>query len=321
MHDHRHPSDLIDTAGKNGAVLAMIEIGLGSLLHAFHVPFGGFFLSLNQGFVLSRAVKTHRHEPYAKVLPLHVSNVTALLKSLSPAGNRLGPMIAIAMQGLLFNNGVAVLGANFWGCLVGMTLLCLWSYLQIALYFYFLFGKKLVDVLSFHLQEIQTVFALDLKHAALGVSLLILAKIVLGAVLVVLAFALSESRFQKYQSRLLKAYHLRPGLGTSPSLRATLATSLKDLLSPTFIATFVLMAAFFVLSGTSWQETIFYLIRPLAVGFALFFLIRILPTQRIAFYLEGTRFRGLSRSLRRAVGLIRTNPCHSEQSEESNLAK
>lgn len=304
MQNLKSESTTIDVAGVNGALLSMIEIGLGSLLHAFHVPFGGFFLSLNQGFILSRVIKMHRGEWHAKTLPMHISNITALLKSLSPAGNRLGPMIAIAMQGLFFNSGIFVLGANLWGCLLGMTLLCLWSYLQIALYFYLMFGKKLVDVVNFNFQEIQAVFPFEAKGVGLALALLVLIKIFLGAVFVILAFALSERRFQKYQSRILKAYHPQKTLATQQNLRPALVASVKDLLSPLFLMTFTIVAMFFVLSGTPWQEAAFYLIRPLAVGFLLFFSIRILPMQKIVPYLEKTRFRRLSHSVARAVELI-----------------
>lgn len=297
--------DAIDVAGSYGAFLSMIEIGLGSLLHAFSVPFGGFFLSLNQGFVLSRGVKTFRARPFGKFLPLKVSNVAALLKSLSPAGERLGPMIAISMQGLLYNAGIVVFGCNPAGVVLGMTLLSLWSYVQIALYYYLMFGKKLVDVFQFHFQEIQSVLPVKAGHVVAAVAGGILAKILLGAILGVVAFCLPDRLFEKYRNRILKFYRPPVRGHSKENYGSVMGASLKDLLSPLFIATFMLMGAFFVLSATPWQEAVFYLIRPLAAGFLVFFLIRIFPVQKIAPYLEKTRFRGLSRAIAKAFEAVR----------------
>ena len=37
----------VDVVGTHAAMLSISEVGLGSLLHAFHIPFSGYFLSLN----------------------------------------------------------------------------------------------------------------------------------------------------------------------------------------------------------------------------------------------------------------------------------
>ena len=44
----------VEILGNYGALLSMIEVGLGSILHSMHVPFSGLFLSLNQGYLLCR---------------------------------------------------------------------------------------------------------------------------------------------------------------------------------------------------------------------------------------------------------------------------
>src|SRR6185295_7221686 len=83
-------------------LLSLTEVGLGSVLHAMHIPFTGQLLSLNQIAVLSHATKMHPE----KSAPLTISVVAALLKSLSPIGKRLTPMLALTMQGLLFTFGI-----------------------------------------------------------------------------------------------------------------------------------------------------------------------------------------------------------------------
>ena len=44
----------IDHIGNQAGALSLIEIGLGSFLHGLKIPFSGQFLSLNQGFFLTR---------------------------------------------------------------------------------------------------------------------------------------------------------------------------------------------------------------------------------------------------------------------------
>src|ERR1700733_6107373 len=85
--------------------LSLMEVGLGSLLHVFHIPFSGFFLSLNQCFVLNRALlfSIASGSTAGRFIPMTVSNTAAIIKTLSPYGKKFTPMLAISMQGLLFN--------------------------------------------------------------------------------------------------------------------------------------------------------------------------------------------------------------------------
>ena len=55
MEQKPQPSARIELIGKYSAGLSLIEVALGSLLHALHIPFAGNFLSLNQGYLLCRA--------------------------------------------------------------------------------------------------------------------------------------------------------------------------------------------------------------------------------------------------------------------------
>ena len=84
------------------ATLSIAEVGVGSFMHAFHIPLTGTFLSLNQAAFLTRLTKLNQHRDDARGLAFDVSTVTALIKSFSPIGKRLTPMLAISVQGLLF---------------------------------------------------------------------------------------------------------------------------------------------------------------------------------------------------------------------------
>src|SRR5688572_22233186 len=134
--------------GRHAALLTVVEVGLGSLLHGLRIPLSGQILSCNQGFLLCRAVKEAGPDERSRFLPATISNVAALLKSLSPAGKKLTPMLAISSQGLLFSLGCILLGPNFLGCLLGISLLSLWAFAQPILIAYVLFGSVLFQAAS-----------------------------------------------------------------------------------------------------------------------------------------------------------------------------
>src|SRR5690606_26328753 len=112
--------------GKKAALLSSIEIGLGSILHGLRLPLAGHLLSLNQGFILTRATL----EIEDSKSPALISATSAILKSLSPAGKKLTPMLALSVQGQLFNLGPLLLGNNPVGRSLGMILLCIWGFIQ-----------------------------------------------------------------------------------------------------------------------------------------------------------------------------------------------
>jgi hypothetical protein len=127
------------------ATLSATEVALGSLVHGFKIPLGGHLLSLNQGLILTWCVRRLRARVASVQAINSISLTSGALKALSPMGNRLGPMLAISMQGLLYSCGVLLLGANFAGALAGMFLLALWGVLQPVLVAWLLFGRSVFD--------------------------------------------------------------------------------------------------------------------------------------------------------------------------------
>src|SRR5947209_6133147 len=111
-----------DFIGKKAAILSLVELGLGSVIHGLKIPLGGNFLSLYQTYFLTRT--SIEGQPYRveKRSPYLVSSIASILKSLSPAGNKLGPMLSISIQGILFSLGSFIFGANRIGHGVGALL-------------------------------------------------------------------------------------------------------------------------------------------------------------------------------------------------------
>ena len=111
-------------------IQSLVEVGLGSFLHAFHIPFSGHALSLNQGLILTQACQKTESRKEAVTATNGIAIITAILKSLSPMGKRLTPMLAISMQGFLFSLGILILGNNILGMILGISLLSLWGFAQ-----------------------------------------------------------------------------------------------------------------------------------------------------------------------------------------------
>lgn len=312
--EHDKESRDLDIAGQDGALLAVIEVGLGSLMYTLRVPMTGHLLSLNQGFFLSRSL----YKTGNRKVPILISNISAILKSLSPSGKKLNPMIAISVQGFMYGFGTALLGVNVAGAALGSALMSLFAFAQPIAKYWLLFGSQIVDVARFFLARFHDVFEFT---APIGedeilafVGWVILAKFVIAILLAILARYLPESWFQKYQTALLSRARARAksrakrvlnqtDVPTSLAEKAGLAV--KDLLHPLFVFSLALTLAFFLFSQASWQATAGALLRPLALGFVLFFILRVFPLEKLTDRLDRSQYKGFSKALRTAIERIR----------------
>lgn len=284
--------------GKKAAYLSIVEIGLGSILHAFSVPFAGHLLSLNQGFILTRAAI----ESGDRRAPGIISTVAALLKSLSPAGKKLTPMLAIGMQGQLYNVGLLLLGNNGFGRILGMSLLCLWGFLQpLALYF-ILYGKNLVEMAEYYSAELSKAFHTTEDEFVSILISVVLFKLICGAVVVILAQILKKKKVEQYENWLMSKH--RPHQEEPPEGRGPWLLALKDLLSPGFLITWFMMVVFYFYSDHIWSADIWILLRPIALGYLIFLALRIFPVEKIVPWVSG-RFPFLGRALESALQYIR----------------
>ncbi|MBI1860982.1 MAG: hypothetical protein HYR96_08695 [Deltaproteobacteria bacterium] len=266
--------------GRYAATLTTIEVGLGSLLHSVHIPFSGNCLSLNQGFWLSRAVSRHSGEPGVRTFPARVSAISAILKSLSPTGKRLTPMLAIAAQGLLFSLGTLSLGPTLGGVTVGMLLLCLWPFLQPLLVAYLIFGKSWFEAVGFAVQQIERALPVTDQQLLMGLSLVIVIKILLGLAVVLLSRRLSLPQVEALEKRLLGLAKAKPiRLADHVSIPTALKGAAQDLLNPFFLSSLALTLLFFSFSESAHSPLIWVALRPLGAGFLLFFAIRLFPNR------------------------------------------
>jgi hypothetical protein len=263
---------MTNSVAKYSALLSVTEVGIGSLVHALHLPLAGHCLSLNQGLILTWAIRSDNSIHPAKIAT-GISQISALMKSLSPAGKKLTPMLAISAQGLLYSMGVLVFGANLLGVMIGMLLLSLWGFIQPVLVAYLIYGEsffsgilKLWETLS---QSLGINPAIGIKILVFIVSTKLLAALWIG----VLGWHSSlafEKRYVKYLQSL-NPKSVVPKKNLTP-----LKGAVRDLLHPYFLISIAMSALFFSLSESHGAKEIWiYIARPLAVAFILFWLVRL----------------------------------------------
>jgi hypothetical protein len=293
---------LTELLGKRAALLSLIEMGLGSILHSYKVPLSGHFLSLNQVFILSHTTWMTKF----KHAGLHISLATAALKSLSPAGKRLTPMLAITAQGMLFSLGVILLGVNLAGMLLGGLLSCLWAFVQPVLFIYLLYGQTSIDVATYFLKEINKFTTIDLSILVWALSIFIGVKIILALSLVTLSRFISVESVEKYEQMMIEKAALKKKKVVNPNLSPFLLT-LKDLAHPLFIISTILTGVFFYFAEASFAKIMWQMLRPLGIAFIIFYLVRIYPLDNLANFLSKIGLHGLAATLRKTISLVSKN--------------
>jgi hypothetical protein len=289
-------------AGKHAALLSLVEIGLGSVLHGLRVPLSGHFLSCNQGFLLCRATRLAPPEEKNRLMGATISNVAAILKSLSPAGKRLTPMLAISSQGLLFSLGTLLLGANYFGCLLGIMLLSLWAFAQPLLIAYFMFGSLLFEGFQKLFKSIeQAVPSLSWENFIAILSGIVGIKILVSSLLCTLAFVSldkSEKYFFKIQQIGQKNFY-------NQKSQKRRNHPLVFIFQPLFLLSLGITLFFFIYSEREKSELIWILLRPLAAGLILYYLALYFPIEKFLVKTSGQTKSNFFKALGYSINILR----------------
>lgn len=299
----------VDIVGSHAAMLSITEVGLGSLLHSLHIPFTGHFLSINQVFLLSRASAMCGGKG-SRFMPGSISFVAAALKSLSPAGKKLTPMLAISTQGFLFNVGIFLFGHTLVGRIVGAGLSSLWGFMQPLLLYYCMCGQMLVQVLQ-GLDEYQRSWLpFDLPSIWYFVTALVSLKVLLAVSTAYFAPKVSNQFMAKYTSRLTQArVKKKPTtavLAGQGRIKKIAFLAAKDLCVWPFIACVTLGSiSFWFAEGGLSTWVVMNTLRPIAIGFLLFFAMRLLPMERVAAWLEQKQLSLMGKAFRIALLKVR----------------
>ena len=275
----------MDTNAKFAGVLTIVEIGVGSFLHAFKLPLSGQILSLNQIFILSRASLYSEK----KDSPAIISTSAGLLKVLAPAGKKLTPMLAITAQGHLYSFGLFLFGINIIGRIVGALMSSTWAFIQPITIYFILFGEDLIFMTNYYLSKIQKIYPIETESLFYILAFVIITKMIIAILTVLIATNISTSRFEKYiefSTKYKNRGKKKKKMTYSPSKGA-----LKDLFSPILILSFVLLAIFYFYSKSDYTTIIWLTLRPVALAYLIFYVIRIFPIEKVALKMKDGKYK------------------------------
>lgn len=262
----------IDRIGIYAGLLATTEIGLGGILHAARIPLRGQFLSLNQIFILMRLSVESKDS--SRFNSLIVSNIAALLKSLTPIGNKLTPMLAISMQGLLFNLGIFLFGHSFAGRVFGGCCASCWATIQPLLLYGIIFGNSGLKALFFGIKGLEQFFPRTQELLFYILATIILMKMLLVIVLAYLASSLSDKQVTSYITKI-------SGFTMPAQQKGKISGAVRQICRPVFLLSVSLTALLLFFSEGNPASFLRHLLQPLAAGFLLFYLLRLLPVEKM----------------------------------------
>jgi hypothetical protein len=247
----------------------------------------GHLLSLNQGYLLGRAVceKSSVFPVSRKVASESVcaiSFVGSLLKSLSPVGRRLAPMLAISAQGILFSLGLFFFGTNPIGITLAIILLSLWGFLQPLLLMWVIYGRSFFDAWIWAWTQLSNSIGVAPKWGLVVLLALVVAKLCLAVFVAACVF-----RSQSFWSRLQEQFLVqgrRLGFRVHDEavpLRTSLKGALQDLFSPFFLISIGFTILFALKFSESHSELLWVCARPIGLGFLIFWFLRAVPIDRL----------------------------------------
>ncbi|MBU0741848.1 DUF2478 domain-containing protein [bacterium] len=283
-----------------GAGAGGVEVGLGSALHGIKVPGRGLVLSSLQTAVMVAAGAGMGRRQRVVWVPF----IAAGLKAVSPAGNRLRPMLAITIQGLLFGGATTALGWNLLGVALGGWLVGVWAGAQGAVLQYLLVGDQLLrayDSVTGWLTARWDVSAPGI-WTAIAVWIIAWGLVTMSTGLYVYRRRTLPRRFRELMARRMEGL----GNGEPVTRRRAALLGLRDLARPVFWTPLLIIAAIVLAAGAPWGDVFWMAARAVTVGFVVFSLARGFDPRRVVAWLRRRGQWGpavaLEKALRRHTG-------------------
>lgn len=182
-------------------------------------------------------------------------------------------MIALLMQGLLFNCGILLLGNHFSGRLLGSIFSSLWAFIQPLLLYYIIFGKSLFDAVSY----VSHLTMLPKNILFWGIAFLVLIKVAAAICVTIISASISPVCVMGYFKRIMHTASKIAGFkieNSKYSRRKNAWMSFKDLFKPLFLFSICLSLTFYYFGANSENFLLYGGVRPLVTGFISFFMIR-----------------------------------------------
>jgi len=267
-------------------ILSLSEIFWGSFVHALRIPLGGHFLSLLQISLLCELDLRTRLSEGTRFFPLLTSSIAATLKSLSPAGKKLTPMLAIGMQGFLYNLGTFSLGRNLLGSLLGTIGASLWGIGQPLFLAYFFLGTSMFEGLAKLVLEIEKFFPMAGTYALTAVLVFAGIKVCIALIAIALLHRLKwedrEFFINTLESKIVA--HSQTQRAQPVQVKRRFRLKVVHLF---YFFSILLTVLTFALSQAPQAQRIWLLLRPLALYMVFWILLHLRPikfwTAKISF--------------------------------------
>lgn len=256
-----------ERVGWFGALAGAIEVGAGSVVHGAKLPMGGLGMATTQAAVLTRAAQPMVDRSRVA----WVAVLSAAIKSLSPAGQRLRPMLAIVMQGWLYARALRLFGWNLAGVMIGGFLMGTWAGSQGLLTQWLLFGDALTTALQTLNQEATTMLGLPTPR----LWVVIATWLALHGGVVATGTALAWRRpLQGSMGSGLPAWFVPLSMPTRRGWGEALLHAFRDMLRPTFWVPLLLIVAALAWAGQSRESLIWVALRAVLIAWVMFVLVQ-----------------------------------------------
>jgi hypothetical protein len=256
--------------GAYGAAAGSFEASVGAMLHAAQVPFRGIALSSVQSMVMTYAGDGLGTRSKIIWVPF----IAAGMKALSPSGNRLNPMLAISVQGILFTVATTLFGWNIAGIMLGGFLIGAWAAAQGVLLQILFIGGDLVHMYDVVLQWV----ARFLHLPPLGlIGLLVVWSSIAGtlcSVVTLYAYIRRHRTPARLQQLLSKGATIFVREESKWSWKSTIKQSVHDLTRPFFWIPIAILMVLILVSGSSLESVFWIAVRASTIAMVLFALVR-----------------------------------------------
>lgn len=276
-----------------------VEIGAGALVHGLDLPLGGLAMVSAQCVLLTRAAEGLHERPRVAWVGL----LAAGLKALAPAGRRLRPMLAIAMQAWAYALALRLFGWNRAAVITGGLLMGAWSGAQGLLLQWLWIGNAWFAAA----EKLVAGLAGWLGTAAPPLPALLAVYLLLHALGVALVAALAWGRRAEAVPLDPVAPEVLQGLLAPRAAEGWLASSwraLPELLRPGFLAPLTIVIGALAVGGTPAEALFWIALRALTICWLLCVLLRRVDPHRLTAALRRWGWHAPARLWERVLGLV-----------------
>jgi hypothetical protein len=293
--------------GAYSGAAGLVEVGLGSTLHAYRVPFKGHALAYVQNALLVTFGKSLEGRGLFRI-----SFISAMLKAFSPMGARFRPMIYIFLQGACFAAPVRVLGWHFLSALLGSVLMA-WLTLGLSLGVdYAVFGQSIFDAFSGALAFASDVLGVKAPPLATVIGAAFLLKAAIASALAAGAYYGDLRPLARRLRRAASGRKISVGTtsaGAKIPWIATARQALRDLARPRFAIMFLVSALLlYFFTNLSRTDLSSVVVRGLCISYLGFVLLRRVDLRALGAWLDKRMHLGLEQSLPAALRVIESDP-------------